>query len=134
MVSERAAREIYFRVFEKAIKWSNPFSIMASYNLVNGVHSSEHKGMLIDILRDEWGYKGLIMTDWINSGQSYYKGNTHPCAYASRNIKNGMNICMPGSKADIKDIKNALKNGYLSRSDLEVAATIVYNSIQKMSE
>ncbi len=134
MVSERAAREIYFRVFEKAIKWSNPFSIMASYNLVNGVHSSEHKGMLIDILRDEWGYKGLIMTDWINSGQSYHKGNTYPCAYASRNIKNGMNICMPGSKADIKDIKNALKNGYLSRSDLEVSATIVYNSIQKMSK
>lgn len=134
IVSERAAREIYFRVFEKAIKWSNPFAIMASYNLINGIHASEHKGMLIDILRDEWGYQGLIMTDWIASGQAYHKGNKYPCAYASRNIKNGTNICMPGNKADIKDIKAALKSGYLTRNDLEVAATIVYNSIQKMSE
>ena len=130
IVSERAAREIYLVPFEKAIKLSNPFSIMASYNLVNGIHASEHRGLLIDILRNEWNYKGLIMTDWIASGQTYRKNNKYPNSYASRNLKNGTNICMPGNKKDIKDIKRALKRGYISRDDLEQAATMVFNFIK----
>jgi beta-glucosidase len=117
IVSEKAMREIYLLAFEKAIKWSNPLSIMTSYNLVNGIHSAEHHGLIIDILRDEWNYKGLVMTDWATSGQSYRKNNKYPNAYASRDIKNGNNICMPGGKSDIKDIKAALKSGYLSRQE-----------------
>lgn len=129
IVSEKAIREIYLPAFYKAIKWSNPKSIMTAYNLIDGIHASEHRGLILDILRTEWGYDGLIMTDWIKSGQVYKKGNVYPAAYASRNLKNGNNICMPGSKADIKDIKKAHKEGYLSRSELENAATIVYNFI-----
>lgn len=132
IVSEKAMREIYLLAFEKAIKWSNPLSIMTSYNLVNGIHSAEHRGLIIDILRDEWNYKGLVMTDWVTSGQSYRKNNKYPNAYASRDIKNGNNICMPGGKSDIKDIKAALKSGYLSRHELEVAATVVYNLINRL--
>ena len=72
------------------------------------------------------------MTDWVTSGQSYRKNNKYPNAYASRDIKNGNNICMPGGKSDIKDIKAALKSGYLSRHELEVAATVVYNLINRL--
>ena len=134
MVSERALREIYLPAFEKAIKWSNPRSIMTSYNLVNGIHASEHRGLIIDILRNEWGYKGLVMTDWINSGQVYRKHNIYPAAFASHNIKNGNNISMPGSKADIKDIKSMLKHGYLTREDLELSAQIVVNFINELKK
>lgn len=129
IISERAAREIYLSSFERVIKSVHPRAIMTSYNLVNGYHSSEHKGLIIDLLRNEWGYKGLVMTDWVASGQAYRKGNKYPAAYASRNIKNGNNINMPGNKADIKDIKKALKSGYLSRHELENAAAIVYNFV-----
>ncbi len=132
MVSERAAREIYLSAFRRVIKDVHPRSIMTSYNLVNGIHSSEHKGLVIDILRTEWGYKGLIMTDWVASGQAYRKGNKYPAAYASRNIKNGNNINMPGNKSDIKDIKNALKSGYLTRAELENAAAIVHSFIYEL--
>ena len=132
MVSERAAREIYLSAFRRVIKDVHPRSIMTSYNLVNGIHSSEHKGLVMDILRTEWGYKGLIMTDWVASGQAYRKGNEYPAAYASRNIKNGNNINMPGNKSDIKDIKNALKSGYLTRVELENAAAIVYSFIYEL--
>lgn len=134
VVSEKAIREIYLPAFEKAIKWSNPRAIMTSYNLVNGYHSAEHKGLITDILRSEWKYDGLIMTDWVASGQAYKKGNKNPCAYASKDIKAGNDICMPGSKADIKDIKKALKNGSLNREDLEVSASIVYNFINSLKQ
>ena len=134
IVSEKAVREIYLSVFEKAIKWSNPRALMTSYNLLNGYHTAEHKGLVTDILRTEWGYKGLIMTDWVASGQAYKKNNKYPAAYASKDIKAGNNICMPGNKADIKDIKKALKNSSLKREDLEISASIVYNFINSLKQ
>lgn len=132
MISEKALREIYLPGFEKTIRWSNPLSIMTSYNLVNGEHTSSHKGLLIDVLRSEWNYEGLIMTDWVSSGQSYRKDSKYSSNYASRNIKNGNNICMPGSKKDIKDIKRAIKKGYLSIDELRNNAAMVYNFINKI--
>ena len=129
MVSEKALRELYLRGFEKTIKWSNPRSIMTSYNLVDGIHSSESHALVTDILRSEWSYKGLIMTDWIKTNQDYKKGNKYPNSFASRNIKNGTNINMPGAKVDIKDIKKAIKKGYLSLDELRNNAAIVYNFV-----
>ncbi len=129
IASERTIREIYLRGFEKAIKWSKPKTIMASYNLINGEHASSSSALLIDVLRKEWNYSGLVMSDWIASGQTYKKGNKYPASYASKNIKNGVNICMPGNKKDIKDIKTALKEGYLGRDELEANASFVYQFI-----
>ena len=134
MVSERAIREIYLPAFHRAIKYSNPKSIMTCYNLIDGIHGAEHRGLLIDILRTEWGYDGLVMTDWITSGQVYKKGNKYPAAYASHNLKNGNNICMPGNKKDIKDIKKALKSGYLTREDLENSGAVVFNFINSVKK
>ena len=125
----RALREIYLPAFEYAIKHSNPAAVMSSYNLVNGEHTSCSHDLLIKVLRCEMKFKGLVMTDWITSGQINYKKSKHPCKYAHQDLVNGVNICMPGSKKDIKDIKSALNKGLITRADLENNAAIVYQLI-----
>ncbi len=126
MVSTRALREIYLPGFERAIKKSSPGAVMVSYNLLNGVHTSESCDLLIKILRSEMLYNGLVMTDWITTGQINDKKSIHPVKYASKDLVNGVNLCMPGSKKDIKDIKKALKIGKITREDLQNNASIVY--------
>jgi len=129
ILSERSLREIYLKGFEIAIKESSPSAVMSSYNLINGVHASENKNLLIKTLREEWGYKGLVMTDWITTGQINIKKSIHPSARASKDLSNGINICMPGSKKDIKDIKRALKQGEITIEQLRMNASIVYSYI-----
>ena len=133
-VSEKALREIYLSGFEKVVKTAKPKTIMSSYNLADGIHTAEHRGLLIDILRCEWGYKGIVMTDWIKSGQVYNKHSIYPASYASKSIKNGVNLCMPGSKADVKDILRGIKKGVLSVEDLRENATKVVEFIHSIEK
>ena len=131
LVSIRALREIYLPGFARAIKYAKPAAVMTSYNLLNGIHTSSSSDLLIKILRCEMQYKGLVMTDWITTGQINDKSSIHPYKYASDDLINGVNICMPGSKKDIKDIKSALKSKKITREDLENNAAIVYSFIEK---
>lgn len=128
-VSERALREIYLKGFEICVKESNPFSIMTSYNLLNGVHTSESYELINDILRCEWNYNGLVMSDWIQSGRSLCNKSIYPAPYASKNILAGNDLTMPGAPADVKEIKKALKKGTITREDLEISASKVYRSM-----
>ena len=123
-VSERALREIYLKGFEIAIKNSHPKAIMTSYNLINGIHTSESKELTSDILRNELGFDGIVMTDWVMnmSGDNKYP---NPTAY--KVIKATGDIYMPGSKADYENILNALKEGSLSMEELEISASRIYN-------
>ncbi|KAF9006624.1 glycoside hydrolase family 3 protein [Cyathus striatus] len=82
--SERALREIYLKPFQIAIKKSNPWALMSAYNRVNGTHVSENKWLLDDILRKEWGYQGMIMSDWIGVYST------------TESIKAGLDLEMPG--------------------------------------
>ena len=134
ILSIRALREIYLKPFELVVKHTHPFGVMASYNLINGEHTSEAYWLLNDILRCEWGFEGVVMTDWIVTGQNYYKKSKYPHASASTNIANGSNLCMPGGKKDIRDMKLALKNGTLTRKQLMNNAAIVLNNINKLKK
>ena len=133
-VSERALREIYLKGFEMCIKEANPKAIMTSYNLLNGVHTSESFELVNDILRCEWGYDGLVMTDWIASGRSFCKKSLYPAPYASNNILAGNDLTMSGCPKDYKDIMKALQSGKLSRTDLLHSASRVYRSIIRQKE
>ena len=132
MVSERALRELYLYGFEKAIEWSNPHSLMTSYNLVNDLHTSQNRNLVTHILRNEWGYDGLVMSDWITTGQMNYKKSIYPGINASKQLLAGVNLTMPGAKSDIKDIKKALKSGEVSIEDLRNNAQIVYDWVKRV--
>lgn len=114
IVSERALREMYFFGFEIAIRTAKPFAVMTSYNLINGIHAANNHDLCTKLLRDEWKYCGLVMTDW---------GTTNgldDCS-ASKCISAGNDSIMPGTIEDYEDVKNALQDGTLSLETLKHA-------------
>ncbi|KAI5894000.1 glycoside hydrolase family 3 protein [Schizophyllum commune H4-8] len=107
-VSERALREIYLKPFQIALKKGNPWAFMSSYNRVNGLHVSEDKRLLNDVLRKEWGFDGLIMSDWIGVYST------------TASIKAGLDLEMPGPTAMRgRAIERAMAGGKLDVSDLD---------------
>ncbi len=110
IIGERALREIYLRGFEIAVKKAQPMSIMSSYNLLNGVHTANCRDILMTVLREEWGFRGFVMTDWTTTGNG---------SSAFRCVKNGNELIMPGSPSDLEDIREALRSGELTREELQ---------------
>lgn len=119
IVSERALREIYLKGFEIAVKKSNPWTLMTSYNLINGTYTSESKNLLNNILRKEWGFKGLVMSDWF-AGQN-----------AAISLGAGNDLQMPGRPDQAQTIINAVKNGSLAMSDLDSSVERMLNLVVK---
>lgn len=118
-VSERALREIYLRGFEIAIKEGKPWTVMSSYNRVNGKYVCNTEELLTDVLRDEWDFKGLVMSDW---------NATDQCSYAEA-IHAGNDLIMPGTKGVAKTLYNDLKAGKLDRAALNRSAVRVLEMI-----
>ena len=106
-ISERTLREIYLRGFEIAVKEGQPTAIMSSYNLVNGVHAANSKDLCTRIARTEWGFDGVIMSDW-NTTVPEDGSVAWKCAAA------GNDIIMPGNAEDAESIRNAYRNGDLT--------------------
>ena len=109
-VDERASREIYLKGFEIAVRESQPKAIMTSYNLINGEHTANSYELVTAMARDEWGFEGIVMTDWGTTGSA--EGPDPKFKYgdscASGCIRAGNDLIMPGSERDVQDILNAL--------------------------
>ena len=113
---ERTMREIYLAGFERAVKKSQPHSIMCSYNKINGVFLSQNKKLLTNILRDEWGFKGLVMSDW---GANIDAVNS---------LKAGLDLGMPDSNGYFEEqLKAAYEKGELTQQDLDIACKRIIN-------
>ena len=143
-ISERALREIYLRGFEIAVKTGKPASLMTSYNLINGTHTANHRDLLQGVLRDEWGYEGLVMTDWFTSQDvpfltggmeaKYPISSSVGCIAASNDLQ------MPGSEKNVDDILEAVRTGEaidgyrITRTDLEICALRVIRAVLRADE
>ena len=117
-VSERAAREIYLKAFEIIVKEADPWCIMTSYNIVNGIHTSENEELLNGILRGEWGFEGLVMTDWWTTGEHYLEA------------KAGNDLKMANGYP--KRVREAYDKGLISDEAIYTAARNVLSLILKM--
>lgn len=117
-VDERTLREIYLPAFEIALQ-AKPWTVMCSYNLVNGVWASENKWILKDILRDEFGYDGLIVSDW---------GATH-CAW--RTVKATLDLTMPYTEGNFENIKNAYEKGWITEAEIDACVAHILALIEK---
>ena len=133
-MSERTLREIYLKGFRIAIEEGHPTALMTSYNLINGIHPSENSKLLIDVVRNEWNFNGLIMTDWIRSGEQEFNTAKHPGQYVFNTLKSGVNIQMTGHKIDFDFIIQKLKEKELTRDDLLCCASKVYETIELLNQ
>jgi len=133
-VSERAMREIYLKGFEICVKESQPLALMTSYNLLNGEHTSERRDLVEDILRSEFGYEGIVMTDWVVMGGTMDKTSIHRAPDPALVAASGNDLFMPGSKGDLKKLLKGLEEGKVTRKQLEINATRVYNMAKKCNE
>ena len=109
-VSQRAARELYLRGFEIAVRESDPWTIMASYNKVNGQFSMGNHDLLTKILRDDWGYKGIVMTDWIGIRAGLP---------TISEVHAGNDLMEPGQPAQVQEIIEGVKSGKLDIADVD---------------
>ena len=119
-VSQRALREIYLRGFEIAVKEANPKTIMSSYNKLNGNYTSASKDLLTTILRDEWGFDGLVMTDWFGGFPGFSGDIAKNKSYTLDQIRAGNDLLMPGLKPQKEDILKGLENGTLKEQDVDI--------------
>ncbi|HKL93916.1 MAG TPA: glycoside hydrolase family 3 C-terminal domain-containing protein [Clostridia bacterium] len=123
IVDERALREIYLPAFEKIVKQEQPSTVMCSYNRLNGTYLSDNKRMLTDILRDEWGFKGIVVSDW-GAVNNRVKG-----------IKAGLDLEMPGNGGmNDRNIVKAVNEGKLLESDLDKVVLRVLKFVYECKE
>ena len=118
-VSERAAREIYLKPFEIVVKTADPWYIMSAYNLINGVRASENRELLEDILRGEWGFEGMVSTDWHTHSEQY------------KEINAGNDLRMPAGFPD--RLLQALDKGLITRQQLEISAKRILGVILRLA-
>ena len=128
IVSERALREIYLKGFEIAVREAQPHAIMTSYNKINGVHTANSRDLCTVAAREEWGFQGLIMTDWTTTN---FEGGSS----AAKCVAAGNDLTMPGLESDIREIIGAVKeenDQSLDIKDLDTCCARILGLIRKL--
>lgn len=128
-LSERALREIYLKGFEICVKEAKPACVMSAYNLINGVHCANSRKLLTEILRDEWGFDGVVMTDWYATQELSSHDSPYGVSDAALCIRSGNDLIMPGSQADIDSVLQAIENNELTAEELRLCAKRVVKGI-----
>ncbi len=119
VVEMRALREIYLLGFERTIRMSDPWSVMSSYNLLNGLQTAEHPWLLTTVLREEWGYSGTVMSDW------------HGIKNRPASLMAGNDLDMPESKARKAELMAALQDGYVSPEAIDRACARIIELVNR---
>ncbi len=122
VVEDRALREIYLAPFEMAVKEANPWAVMGSYNRVNGVHCCENRTLLLDVLREEWGFDGLVVSDWTAITDK------------AASIKNGCDLEMPGPSMRDQEVLDAFNKGDLTITDIDARVRRVLQFVDRAIE
>ncbi|MDQ1097626.1 MULTISPECIES: glycoside hydrolase family 3 C-terminal domain-containing protein [Chryseobacterium] len=127
-VSERAMRELYLKGFEITVKESQPWTVMSSYNKVNGVYTSASKDLLTQVLRKEWGFKGIVMTDWFGGFPGFESIRSGRISDVIAQMNAGNDLLMPGIPAQKKVLLAALDSGKVSQetANLNVKRILEY--------
>lgn len=119
VMSQRALREIYLKGFEIAVREAAPWTVMSSYNRLNGPFTQENRELLTTILRDEWGFDGIVMTDWTGLRNT------------AAQIQAGNDLMEPGADSQIKDIIEKVKSGVLAEADLDICVKRILQYLVK---
>jgi beta-glucosidase len=119
VISQRALREIYLKGFEIAVREAAPWTVMSSYNRLNGPYTQENRELLTTILRDEWGFNGIVMTDWTGIRNT------------AAQIQAGNDLMEPGNDAQIKDIIEKVNSGVLKEADLDICVKRILQYLVK---
>ena len=121
-IDERALREIYFPAFEKAVKEAHPWTVMCAYNRINGVYASENRYTLEKVLREQWGFAGIVVSDW---------WAVHD---RSRSLKASLELEMPYSEAGFPNLQDGLKNGLITEAEIDAATGRLLDFVFKAAE
>ena len=124
ILSERALREIYLKGFEIAVCKAQPFAIMTSYNKINGVHAANCADLCTKAAREEWGFEGVVMTDWTTTQDD-------PECTASGCMRAGNDLVMPGIPADHENMRRELAAGTLNIASLKRSAAHLIHIVWK---
>ena len=119
VMSQRVLREIYLKGFEIAVREAKPWTVMSSYNRLNGPFTQENGELLTTILRDEWGFDGIVMTDWTGLRNT------------AAQIKAGNDLMEPGNESQIKDLVEKVKSGALAEADLDICVKRILQYLVK---
>lgn len=137
ILSERALREIYLRGFEICVRQAQPHCVMSSYNLLNGEHVNNRRCIQTRVLRDEWGFEGFVMTDWLTTAHLPDTAQKYGIASAAGCVRAGNDMIMPGLPTDFADIMDALARDdhpyHLTRAYLEQDALHILRVIEALA-
>ena len=132
VVSRRALREIYLKGFEICVKEAAPKALMTSYNLLNGTHTANRGDLINTVLRSEWGFEGIVMTDWGTTNDKFNLG-VYGASSPALCIQAGNDLMMAGSKEDVDGILSGIKDGIITRAELEACAVRILALSKELS-